>query len=156
TATITSLCWKRRSRPPAPGPAAKADVMHLRVLHRTTFTYAGKAHDSFNEVRLRPVNDATQRCRDFRLQLSPGAVPREYDDFYGNTVQYFEVIEQHQKLVIEALSVVETTPTAERPPVPRVPAGDLERSSEREMLAEFYSSSHYVPLEVELWREAQD
>ena len=130
--------------------------MHLRVLHRTSFTYAGKAHDSFNEVRLRPINDGTQHCRDFQLNLTPGATPREYDDFYGNTVQYFEVIESHTKLVIEAVSMVDTTPMAERPAIPRVATEDLERSTEREMLAEFYNSSHYVPLDVEIWREAQD
>ncbi len=130
--------------------------MHLRVLHRTTFTYAGKAHDSFNEVRLRPINDATQHCRDFKLNLTPGTTPREYDDFYGNTIQYFEVIDSHTKLVIEAVSEVHTTPMSERPPVPRVVTEELERSVEREMLAEFYNSSHYVPLDVALWREAQD
>ncbi len=130
--------------------------MHLRVLHRTSFIYAGKAHDSFNEVRLCPINDATQQCRDFQLNLTPSAAPREYDDFYGNTVQYFEVIESHTKLIIEAVSMVDTTPMAERPAIPRVAMEDLERSSEREMLAEFYNSSHYVPLDVELWREAQD
>ncbi len=130
--------------------------MHLRILHRTTFTYAGKAHDSFNEVRLRPVNDATQRCHDFKLRLTPGTIPRAYDDFQGNTVHYFEILEPHAKLVIEATSIMATVPTADRPPVPRVPVADLERSGEREMLAEFYNSSTYVPLEVELWREAQD
>ena len=130
--------------------------MHLRVLHRTAFTYAGKAHDSFNEVRLRPINDATQRCGEFKLHLTPGATPREYDDFYGNTVHYFELADNHTKLVIEAVSTVETVPLAARPPVPRVPAADLERAAEREMFAEFYNSSHYVPLDVELWREAQD
>jgi len=130
--------------------------MHLRILHRTTFTYAGKAHDSFNETRLRPVRDATQYCHDFKLAITPPAEPREYDDFHGNTVHYFEVIPPHAKLVIEAVSMVTTVPNADRPPVPRVPSADLERSTEREMLAEFYSSSHYVPLEVEMWREAQD
>ena len=130
--------------------------MHLRVLHRTTFTYAGKAHDSFNEVRLRPVDDATQRCRHFSLRLTPGSASRDYHDFYGNTVHYFEVPETHNKLVIEAVSSIETVPMAARPPVPRVAPSDLERSAEREMLAEFYTSSHYVPLDVELWREAQD
>jgi transglutaminase-like putative cysteine protease len=130
--------------------------MHLRVLHRTTFTYAGKAHDSFNEVRLRPIEDDTQRCAEFKLRMTPGATPREYGDFYGNSVHYFEVIEPHSKLIIEAISTVETTSMPARPPVPRVALQDLERSSEREMLAEFYNSSHYVPLEVELWREAQD
>lgn len=130
--------------------------MHLRVLHRTSFTYAGKAHDSFNEVRLRPVDDHTQLCREFKLHLTPGAVPREYSDFYNNTVHYFEIIDSHPKLVIEAVSQVDTTPLADRAPVPRVPTDDLKSSPEREMLAEFYNSSHYVPLEVELWREAQD
>ena len=130
--------------------------MHLRILHRSTFSYAGKAHDSFNETRLRPIDDDTQHCHDFRLGLTPGTVPRAYGDFYGNTVHYFEIIEDHRKLVIEAVSTVETVPLAARPAVPRVAIADLERSSEREMLAEFYNSSHYVPLEVELWREAQD
>jgi transglutaminase-like putative cysteine protease len=130
--------------------------MHLRVLHRTTFTYAGKAHDSFNEVRLRPINDATQECRDFKLRMTPGATPREYADFYGNSVHYFEIVENHTKLAIEAVSTVDTVPTAARPPVPRVAPAELKRSGEVDMLAEFNNASHYVPLEVELWREAQD
>jgi transglutaminase-like putative cysteine protease len=130
--------------------------MHLRVLHRTTFTYAGKAHDSFNETRLRPINDASQRCHEFKLRTTPGTTPREYSDFYGNAVNYFEIIDQHALLIIESVSSIETMPPALRPPVPRVEPADLERSSEREMQSEFYNSSHYVPLEVELWREAQD
>ena len=130
--------------------------MHLRILHRTTFTYDGKAHDSFNETRLRPISDATQRCLEFRLRTTPGTTPREYSDFYGNLVNYFEVIDQHGGLVIESISTVETTPLAQRPPVPRVALDELERSAEREMQAEFCNGSHYVPLEVELWREAQD
>ena len=124
--------------------------MHLRVLHRTTFTYAGKAHDSFNETRLRPITDASQRCHEFKLRTTPGTTPREYGDFYGNAVNYFEVIDQHAVLVIESVSSVETTPLALRPPVPRVALADLEGSTEREMQSEFYNSSHYVPLEVEL------
>ena len=36
--------------------------MQLRVVHRTTFTYAGEAKESFNEVRLRPADTDTQRC----------------------------------------------------------------------------------------------
>ena len=130
--------------------------MHLRILHRTTFNYAGKAHDSFNEVRLRPVDDATQTCRSFELRLDPVATPQEYSDFYGNTIHYFDITDAHTKLTVEAQSFVDTVPMADRPPVPSVASTDLERSSEREMVAEFYTSSPYVPLEVELWREAQD
>ncbi len=130
--------------------------MHLRIIHRTTFTYAGKAHDSFNEVRLRAMDDENQRCHEFKLCLTPSTNSRHYEDFYGNMVHHFEVIDDHRKLAIEAISTVETTPMPARRPVPRAPFAELERSEEREMLAEFYNSSHYVPLDVELWREAQD
>jgi transglutaminase-like putative cysteine protease len=130
--------------------------MHLSILHRTTFTYAGKAHDSFNEVRLRPIDDAFQKCVNFDLRLEPTANPQEYNDFYGNTIHYFDIAEGHTKLIVEAQSLVETTPNDDRPSVPSVSSSDLEHSAEREMFAEFYTSSHYVPLEVELWREAQD
>jgi transglutaminase-like putative cysteine protease len=130
--------------------------MHLSILHRTTFTYAGKAHDSFNEVRLRPIDDAFQKCVNFDLRLEPTATPQEYSDFYGNTIHYFDIAEGHTKLIVEAQSLVETTPNDDRPSVPSVSSSDLENSAEREMFAEFYTSSHYVPLEVELWREAQD
>jgi transglutaminase-like putative cysteine protease len=130
--------------------------MLISLLHRTTFAYTGKARDSFNEVRLKPMDDANQICRRFELRVDPPAQAREYVDFYGNTVQYFDISAEHSRLVIEAVSEVETTPNAARPPVPAVPFQELEASPERELNAEFLSGSRYVPLDVELWREAQD
>lgn len=130
--------------------------MHLRISHRTTLTYDGQAHDSFNEVRLRPMDEPTQRCREFELRIVPETGLRDYADFYGNTVHYFEVADRHAELVIEAVSAVETMPTDARSAIPEVPVADLEGWSDRELLAEFYTDCHYVPLTPELWREAQD
>jgi transglutaminase-like putative cysteine protease len=130
--------------------------MLISLLHRTTFTYASKAQDSFNEVRLRPLDDATQACRSFELRIDPATQQRDYIDFYGNTVHYFDVAEPHGKLVIEALSEVETTPNASRPPVPVVPLSELQAGAEHDLHAEFLAGSHYVPLDVDLWKEAQD
>lgn len=129
--------------------------MLLDILHRTTFRYAGKAHESVNETRLRPMDDDTQRCQEFNLRISPSAVPREFDDFYGNAVHYFEVIDAHSRLIVEATSRVETTPMDGRPSVPSVSHLGLEESDEREMLAEFYGESEYVPLGAELQKEAE-
>jgi transglutaminase-like putative cysteine protease len=128
--------------------------MLISLLHRTTFAYAGKAHDSFNEVRLKPLDDATQVCRSFDLRIDPATQMRDYVDFYGNTVHYFDILAAHAKLVIEAVSEVETTPNAARPPVPVVP--QVEGEAERELRAEFLVDSHYVPLDVPVWKEAQD
>jgi transglutaminase-like putative cysteine protease len=128
--------------------------MLISLLHRTTFVYAGKAHDSFNEVRLRPLDDASQVCRSFELRTDPATQMRDYVDFYGNRVHYFDIMTGHEKLVIEAVSEVETTPNAARPPVPIVARSEID--VERELRAEFLVDSHYVPLEVTVWKEAQD
>jgi transglutaminase-like putative cysteine protease len=130
--------------------------MLLRLVHRTTFVYAGHARDSFNEVRLHPVNDPLQTCRKYELHLDPAVPARAYTDFYGNQVEYFDITTSHSKLVVEAESEVETVPNALRPPVPNVPFEALAASADRDLLAEFTASSHYVPLDVEVWREAQD
>jgi transglutaminase-like putative cysteine protease len=130
--------------------------MILHLLHRTTFIYAGSARDSFNEARLCPVDDATQSRRQFTLRTTPVVETRDYRDFYGNIVHYFDVATPHKKLVIEAESEMETTPNVARQPVPAVPVAELDTCPERELYAEFLNESNYVPEAVELWREAQD
>jgi transglutaminase-like putative cysteine protease len=130
--------------------------MLLNLTHRTTFSYVGKAHDSFNEVRLRPVDDATQTCRSFELRVEPTTTIRDYVDFYGNSVHYFDVVNGHTSLMIEAISEVETTPNAARPAVLVIPSTPEILESEKELKSEFLVNSHYVPLEVEVWKEAQD
>jgi len=130
--------------------------MLISLLHRTTFAYVGKAHDSFNEVRLKPVDDAVQTCRNFDLRIDPTTQLRDYVDFYGNTVHYFDVVAPHTKLMVEAISEVETVPNAQRPSVPVVAHESEGAQSERELRSEFLVDSHYVPLAVEIWKEAQD
>lgn len=130
--------------------------MLIRLLHRTTFVYASKAQDSFNEVRLRPVDDDNQACRSFELRTEPATNPRDYEDFYGNCVHYFDIAAGHTRLVVEAVSEVETTPNSARKVVPKVPLSAFDETNERELNAEFLADSHFVPLDAELWREAQD
>jgi transglutaminase-like putative cysteine protease len=130
--------------------------MHLHLLHRTTFSYAGTARDSFNETRLRPVSDDLQVCRSFTLRTTPSVALRDYLDFYGNIVHYFDISTPHRKLVIEAESEIDTVSNSARPSVPVVPTAELETFPERDLYAEFLGPTHYVPESVELWREAQD
>lgn len=131
--------------------------MLLNLLHRTTFVYAGPARDSFNEVRLRPVDADTQTCRRFDLRTSPRSAIRDYVDYYGNRVHYFDLPAAHDQLIIEAESEVETVPVQQRPAIPAVPSPGLpDAPPPIELYAEYLVDSHYVPLAPELWREAQD
>jgi Transglutaminase-like enzymes, putative cysteine proteases len=132
--------------------------MLLQVLHRTTFVYAGPVRDSFNEVRLRPVDDCDQQARRFDLRLTPAAGDiRDYVDYYGNRVHYFDLPGAHDCLVIEAESQIETTPDSRRAPIPAIPCPRHHGvTAADELYAEYLVDSHYVPLSVELRHELQE
>lgn len=132
--------------------------MLLHLVHRTTFVYAGPVHDSFNEVRLRPVDNDRQTCRRFDLRIDPaGSEIRDYLDYYGNRTHYFDLAAAHHQLVIEAESEVETVPIGRCPAIPLVSTGATSGGPPpSELYAEYLVESHYVPLAVELWREMQD
>lgn len=77
-----------------------------RLLHTTEFLYDGPVSESYNEVRLRPVHDEKQSCLSFRLTTTPGSRGTTYRDAYGNSVHQFNVLAEHNRLKIEAESVV--------------------------------------------------
>ena len=140
--------------PPAAEPAAPAG-QRIRVRHLTRFLYHGPVTDSFNEVRLRPLTDATQTCTAFELRLTPEANVREYDDFHKNRVHYFDLVAAHDRLDIEAVSIVETRPdTRPLPLAPFAPALLDDPSFGFEHF-DFLSATSYVPLAVPLRHEVQ-
>ena len=139
---------------PSAEPAALAG-QRIRVRHLTRFRYHGPVTDSFNEVRLRPLSDAAQTCTSFELHLDPEANIREYDDFHRNRVHYFDLVAAHDRLDIEALSVVETRPdTRPLPLAPFAPAL-LDAPSTGGAHFDFLADARYVPLAVTLPHEVK-
>ena len=89
--------------------------MRFRITHRTAYTYDTTVHESFNQVRLRPVSDAHQTCIDFRLVIDPPATVAFFQDYYGNAVHDFGVPYMHDHLSIEATSDVVTFAAIDEP-----------------------------------------
>ena len=87
--------------------------MRYRIVHRTAYEYGSEITESFSEARLLPRDLPTQRCHDRRLRIVPAPSDyRERDDFFGNRVASFTHRSPHRHLTVEAISVVETHPTA--------------------------------------------
>ena len=78
----------------------------FRVLHVTEFNYDGPVSESYNQVHLRPRDDARQICLSFRLRTDPVAQPAAHRDYFGNWVHHFNILHKHERLRIEAESVV--------------------------------------------------
>ncbi len=81
--------------------------MILRAIHRTLYCYPIPAFDSHNEVRLMPLDDATQTCIEFHLRVQPDTKVYCYGE-PGGVVHHFGLRDSHSMLEIVAEAVVET------------------------------------------------
>jgi len=85
--------------------------MMLRIVHKTTYTYADNAEACHNLVHLQPRDLPTQKCRQTQIRIDPAPDRvHEYVDYFGNHVHSFAVYEAHQQLEITAESFVTLTP----------------------------------------------
>jgi transglutaminase-like putative cysteine protease len=96
--------------------------VRLAITHRTAFAYDVDIADTTMEMRLRPRDDAGQRCNSYSLKVEPQAPVRGYRDALGNYVEVYNVRPPHRLIQIEARSIVETG----------LPVGDAETISEGE------------------------
>jgi transglutaminase-like putative cysteine protease len=88
----------------------------LRIRHVTGFTYAGKAHASYNEARLTPMTTPWQVTLFSQVEVYPPATTYRYYDYWGTLVTAFDLQRAHGELKVVASSLVETgTPKAVEP-----------------------------------------
>lgn len=130
--------------------------MILRVTHTTRYEYLGPVTDSFNELRVHPLETPTQNCLSFEMTTDPSGPRRMYQDFYYNTVHVFEASEPHDYLEISLVSEVETF--TDMRPVPPVPGTvhDQEAQLSPEEYYDFTGTTVLVPLVPDAWKLAVD
>ena len=120
------------------------------LVHVTEFVYDGPVSESYNEVRLRPMHDDTQSCLSFRLTTAPASPAFSYRDALGNWVHQVNVLPVHNRLRVQAESVVLAHDSS--PPHSWMLLSELEEQHE-ELIEEFYdmlAASKYVPHLAEL------
>jgi transglutaminase-like putative cysteine protease len=114
--------------------------MKLHIEHKTIFTYNKPVRESVGELRLRPRDEAGQTCLSFRVQTDPATSIDQLVDRFGNAIHCYSILPPHNRLVVTAASLVETSAVAliEAPPLTPLQRHD------------FLSPSQYVPCTDEL------
>jgi transglutaminase-like putative cysteine protease len=120
----------------------------IAIRHRTGYRYPGPVRASYNEARLTPPSTDGQRTLQAALDINPVAQPLRYVDYWGTTVDAFDIHVPHTELVVLATSTVESA--GPRPVPPGVGWTELAGRRVRDSFAEFLVPSRYVPAEPEL------
>jgi transglutaminase-like putative cysteine protease len=127
--------------------------MVFRIRHATRFAYEAPAYESFNEIRLQPIDGLGQRVLSFDLQVQPHASIFEFRDYYGNRVHSISIYPPHKSLDIMTTALVERSPDfggrAVEVPFDRYLADDESRTREN---CEQLTASRYVPFSERLRR----
>ena len=81
--------------------------MKYTVLHRTTYEYESPVLHGRHVIRQRPRPLPFQTVASSVLRVDPRPVwSRQAADYFGNLVDYIEVIEPHDRLEVDTVSVV--------------------------------------------------
>jgi transglutaminase-like putative cysteine protease len=120
----------------------------IAIRHRTGYRYAAPVWASHNEARLTPPSLDGQRTLQAAIAITPAVRSLRYVDYWGTTVDAFDVDVPHTELVVLATSTVETA-------APRsLPAGtgwsELAHPAVQDRFAELLIASPYVAIEPEL------
>lgn len=116
----------------------------LRIKHRTELRYSGTATESVNEVRMLPRPGPRVVVEEATVVVSPATSMHTHEDAFGNLVSWFQVVEPHETLVVEAAAIVVVQG------VGATPRGDadgwqaLRDPGYRDAMAEFLAPSTFV------------
>lgn len=91
--------------------------MLLQVLHDTCYDYSPAVENAHHVAYLQPGNHAHQQVLRHSLRMEPApAQQRQSLDVYGNARLHFSFQHAHERLVVHADSLVQTTGAALREP----------------------------------------
>ncbi len=117
--------------------------MRFTIAHRTRYHYPAPVHESHTIVHLQPRSDAAQYCTQYELTVSPRARVFSYGDRFGNDVQHFAVLPEHDVLEVIARSQVVTARGKGRAPA-AVRRRELDEDPALLDLWDFLHESRYV------------
>ncbi|MES2310499.1 MAG: transglutaminase family protein [Verrucomicrobiota bacterium] len=81
-------------------------MKHYSIEHLTSYRYQGPVSDSFGHLRVFPRTTPFQSLISHATDIQPTTDLHQYEDYFGNQVQFFSVPNRHSTLEILAKSEV--------------------------------------------------
>jgi transglutaminase-like putative cysteine protease len=114
----------------------------IRVTHSTHFQYDSEVLASFNEARMTPLNTQDQLLVHHSMTVIPAPTLFSYKDYFGTSVESFDLHASHTSLDIVSENMVETN--AFLPSKPSISWNHLDTESYRDEHYEYLRYSELV------------
>ena len=82
--------------------------MEFEITHSTHYRYTHPAAEAYGEARLTPPTSPSQTVVSHRLVIEPEVKTSDYQDHFGNRVDFFSLPFRHRKLVVSNEAIVRT------------------------------------------------
>lgn len=82
----------------------------FKIQHITKYEYDRPIKESVNEIKIYPANIPAQKIIEHELKITGGPEIFTFQDYWGNKTGNFNLLSQHQDLVIESRLIIETEP----------------------------------------------
>ncbi|MDQ6943557.1 MAG: transglutaminase family protein [Candidatus Eremiobacteraeota bacterium] len=130
--------------------------MEYTVEHETVYRYPRSVTESYTVVHLQPRTNLRQYCTGYVLDVTPQCRVFSYVDRFGNDVQHFAIVPEHNELRIVARSHVVTLPAGAVTAPQDVDAAQLDADPRTPELAEFRGTTPYVRIDDSVARLARE
>lgn len=82
----------------------------FKIQHITKYEYDRPIKESVNEIKIYPTNIPTQKIIEHDLKITGSPDIFTFSDYWGNKTGNFNLLLQHQELIIESRLIIETKP----------------------------------------------
>ena len=103
----------------------------FKIVHLTKYHYNWPIKESINEIRLFPHNFDNQDVLQHQLFISHNPNVEISQDYYGNRVGNFNIIESHNEVSIESKMLIRVNHSLKIPEIDTTLVQDLEKEKEK-------------------------
>ena len=114
------------------------------IKHITRYTYTSPVIDSANQILLYPIHDDRQEVKRHDLDISENPSVEVFNDYYGNQVGIFTIIQSHNELRIH--SEIDVRTSAVQMPTDEVPS--QQQWETLEQMREQFPFMDFLDLEI--------
>lgn len=106
----------------------------FKIVHLTKYQYSWPVKESINEVRMFPHHFENQEVLQFQMLITGNPAIDLSEDYYGNRVGNFNLLQTHTEMNIETRMLVRVNHSLKIPNIDQTTVADIESEKQKSIM----------------------